>query len=113
MKNLKQPNEEEFFVLKNISTNDSRKKVRLRAEIILLRLKEFSYRKIAKLLKCGKDTIRFCVEKWNNSGIGSIVAWKRNFHSGKQFKRRNVIERLISNKPMSLKFHSLPGHLGP
>ena len=83
MKNLKQPNEKEFFVLKKISTNDSRKKVRLRAEIILLRLKDLSYRKIAKLLKCSKDTIQYCIENWNESGIGSIVAWKRNIHLGK------------------------------
>ena len=93
MKNLKQPNEKEFFVLKNISTDDSRKKVRLRAEIILLRLKELSYRKIAKLLKCGKDTIMYCIKKWNETGFGSILTWKRKIHLVEKLKRRNVIER--------------------
>jgi transposase len=102
--NLKQPNEEKFCVLKRISTKDYRKKIRLRAKIILCRLEGLTYRKITEKLNCCKDTIKFTVDKWNEYGIGSILAWKRKIFLGKNFKRRNVIERLLSFHPDCLKF---------
>ena len=104
MKKAKQPNEEEYSVLKSIAANDYRKKVRLRAKIILNRLKGFSLTQIIQILRCSKNTVKICIENWNINGIGSIVSWKRNISLGKQFKRRNVIEKLISVKPRSLKF---------
>ena len=104
MKTLKQPNEEEFSVLKSIAANDYRKKVRLRAKIVLNSLKGFTIQQLYHLLRCSKNTVKICIEAWNKGGIGSIVSWKRNFSLGKQFKRRNVIEKLISVKPRSLKF---------
>ena len=103
MKNLKQPNQDEFLVLKKISTNDNRKKVRLRAEIILNRSQGLTYRMITKKLHCCKDTIKACLDEWNKSGIGSIVSWKRNIVIGMKFKIRNVLEKLLSIKPMNLK----------
>ena len=104
MKKAKQPNEEEFSVLKSIAANDNRKKVRLRAKIILNRLKGFSTTQIIQILRCSKNTVKKCIEIWNRDGIGSIVSWKRKNFLGKQFKRRNAIEKLISVKPKSLNF---------
>jgi len=104
MKNLKQPNEEEFSLLKRISTQDNRKKVRLRANIIICKLDGLSYRKIVKKLKCCKDTIKTCINEWNLSGLGSILSWKRKISLGKNFKRRNAIERLIQAQPAKLDF---------
>ena len=103
MKNLKQPNYEEFLELKKISTNDIRRKVRLRAEIILSRLQGLTYRMITKKLHCCKDTIKNCLDMWNNSGIGSVITWKRKFKIGMNFKRLNVIEKLLTIKHKSLK----------
>jgi len=104
MKNLMPPNQEEFVALKRITADDNRKKIRLRAEIILKFLEGFSRRKIAVLLQCSKDTVNFCVENWRKYGIGSILTWKRKNSLDKQFKRRNAIEKLLSVKPKSLKF---------
>ena len=104
MKNAKQPNEMEFSKLKSIAANDYRKKVRLRAKIILNVLKGYSITQINQILRCSKNTVKICIKNWNEHGIGSIVSWKRKFPLGKQFKRRNVIEKLISVKPRSLKF---------
>ena len=69
MKNLKQPNQDEYLTLKKISTNYNRKKVRLRANIILSRLIGLTYRMITKKLLCCKDTIKICLDKWMESGI--------------------------------------------
>ena len=104
MKTLKVPNEEELSLLKSVSINDHRKNIRLRALVILKRLKGHTYRKIAKSLKCSKNTVQFWVQSWNNNGIGSILTWKTTKTILKSIKASNVIERLISIKPKTLKF---------
>ena len=88
---------------KKISTNDNRKKVRLRANIVLSRSEGLTYRMITKKLQCCKDTIELCLDMWNESGIGSIITWKRKIKIGKNFKRRNALERTLTIEVKSLK----------
>ena len=40
---------------------------------------------------------------WKESWIGSIITWKRKIKIGKNFKRRNALERTLTIEVKSLK----------
>ena len=104
LKNHNLPNEEISSLLKNISKNDTRPKVRLRADIVLLSLDNLKFMEIANILNCDKDNVRKWIHKWNEGGIKEILLWRSTDTWIKQVKRREAIEKLVTTSPKSLSF---------
>lgn len=96
------PNEEIFLLLKSISKNDTRPKVRLRANIVLLSLDGYKFLDIAKKLNCDKDNVRKWIHKWNEGGIKELLLWRSTDTWLNQVKRRYTIEKLVTTTPKSL-----------
>ena len=102
MKSIKTPSHEEYFILKKVNESDSRKKIRKRIEIILQKLNGLKVKEIAIKLGCSLKNVYYWIKKWNTVGIGPLLTWKQNTCLGKQFKRRQAIEKLITITPVSL-----------
>ncbi len=102
IKNL--PNEENFSLLKSISKNDNRQKVRLRANIVLSSLEGNNFLNIAKKLYCDKDNVRKWIHKWNEGGIKELLLWRSSDTWLKQVSRRKAVEKLVTTSPKSLLF---------
>ena len=103
MKTINTPSNDEFLLLKKTSESDSRKKIRKRAEIILNALNGIDILKIAQIVKSSLKNIYFWIKKWNESGIGALLTWRQTNWYVKQVKRKEAIEKLVSNSPASLK----------
>ena len=103
MKTINTPSNDEFLLLKKVFENDSRKKIRKRAEIILNALNGFNIIKIAQIVKSSIKNVYYWIKKWNESGFGALLAWRQTNWYVKQAKRKEAIEKLVSNSPASLK----------
>jgi transposase len=95
-------NETRTFLIK-IATNDWRKGVRLRANIVLSSLEGFSTPEIARRLGCCVKTVRKWIKSWNNEGIGALVTWRHPSAIEKMVKRRRMLDHLIQFSPEKLK----------
>ncbi|OLS24206.1 MAG: hypothetical protein HeimC3_21050 [Candidatus Heimdallarchaeota archaeon LC_3] len=101
---IKPPSKDEYTFLQKVYENDSRKKVRKRANIILYCINGLSFIDIAQKLYCSIKTVYKWINIWNKKGIGSIVKWRQTTSWINQVKRRNALEKLITVSPKSLSF---------
>ncbi len=87
--------------IKKISESDPRKKVRLRANILLEHWKGKTETEIVQKLNCCLNNVKKWIHKWINSGIGPIVTWRQTTSWKKQIKRRSAVEKLMTSNPVS------------
>lgn len=87
--------------IKKISESDPRKKVRLRANILLEYWEGKTETEIVQKLNCCLNNVKKWIQKWINSGIGPIVTWRQTISWKKQIKRRSAVEKLMTSNPVS------------
>lgn len=103
MNKAKSPTEEALRYLKKVVERDSRKKVRQRAQILLLSWIGLFPLEIVQQLGCDKNTVYKWIEIWNKKGIGALVTWRQTITWKKQFNRRKAVKKLVTTSPKSLK----------
>ncbi|OLS21136.1 MAG: hypothetical protein HeimC3_36950 [Candidatus Heimdallarchaeota archaeon LC_3] len=96
---IKPPSKEEYTFLQKVYENDSRKKVRKRANIILHYINGLFFIDIAQKLYCSIKTVYWLINNWNKRGIGSIVKWYQTTSWFKQVKRRKLLKNLLLFPP--------------